>query len=139
MPKYYGGKKTRRISRKMKGGYSSASSYMENVAGTQNQQYERTFTQAGSYGQVPGNVLIGSQGQNAVLSGAPSQEQLALIQRAGMRRMKMRKASRMSHRNKRGGLIGEVVNQAVVPFSLLGLQQTYRKNRSHKKSRKYRR
>lgn len=31
------------------------------------------------------------------------------------------------HRKKRGGFIGDVVNQAIVPLTLLGLQQRYKK------------
>ena len=43
-------------------------------------------------------------------------------------------------RRKRGGFLGEIINQAIVPFSILGMQQTYRKkHRGGKKSRKHRR
>jgi hypothetical protein len=45
-----------------------------------------------------------------------------------------------SRRRKRGGLWGQVINQAIVPASILGLQQTYRRKKSGgKKTRKYRR
>jgi hypothetical protein len=113
---------------------------MEHVAGTQNEQYDRTFTQGGPYGAIQGNLLIGSQGQNATIPAIPSQEQLSLIQRAG-RKSRMRNyrgGKRHSRRIKRGGLVGEVINQAVVPLTLLGLQQNY-KRKSHKNlSKKYR-
>ena len=61
------------------------------------------------------NAIIGIQGQ-----------------RAGKRR---------SHRRhgKRGGFLGQVINQAIVPFSILGMQQTYRRKRGGRKSRKTRR
>lgn len=102
-------------SRRMRGGsYSSASTYGTYVNGSTGAQFDRVFDQAGSYGQVQGNVIIGAQGQNVLPpSQVPTGSQLALVQKAGRRR------------NKKGGLIGEVVSQAIVPFALLGMQQTY--------------
>lgn len=103
-------------SRKMKGGqYSSASTYGEYVNGPGGAQYNRVFDQSGSYGQIQGNVIIGAQGQNVPsLSQIPNQSQMNLVQKAGKRQRK-------------GGFLGEIVNQALVPVSLLGMQQTYRK------------
>ncbi len=49
------------------------------------------------------NAIIGTQGQ-----------------KAGGRR-----------KSKRGGFWGQVINQAVVPFSILGMQQTYNKRKHH--------
>jgi hypothetical protein len=73
--------------------------------------------QSGPYGQIAGNVIIGAQGQNvASPSQIPTSGQLALVQKAGRRR-------------RRGGFLGEVVNQAVVPLTILGMQQTYRRKR----------
>jgi hypothetical protein len=46
----------------------------------------------------------------------------------------------MRHRSpkKRGGNLASILNQAVVPFGLLGLQQTYKKKRhGGKKTRKH--
>jgi hypothetical protein len=105
----------------MRGGsYSSASSYGMYVNGTGGEQWSRTMDATGTYGQVPGNVIIGSQGQNVTPpSQMPNAGQLALVQKAGRRR-------------RRGGFLGEVVNQAVVPFALLGMQQTYRRKRGGK-------
>jgi len=81
-----------------------------------------------NYGNVPGNVIIGAQGQNVTPSSQmPSQNNLALVQKAGRRR-------------RRGGFLGEVINQAIVPFSILGMQQTYRRKRGGKRyTRKNRR
>lgn len=129
--------RTRRQSRKLRGGYSSASTYMETVAGNQEQQYSRTFDQGGPYGAVPGNLLIGAEGQNASMAGMPSSQQLNLIQSAG-RRMRHHKGRKSRRSIKRGGLVGEVINQAVVPLTLLGLQQTYKRKSLKNKSRKYR-
>lgn len=116
--------------RHKKGGsnYSSAASYGSYVNGTENQQYDRTLSTSGPYANIPGNVIIGAQGQNSVQPNLPTSQSMALIQSAGKR-----------SRGKRGGLWGQVINQAVVPFTLLGLQQTYRKKRhGGKKTRKVR-
>ncbi len=40
---------------------------------------------------------------------------------------KSRTRSRQSRRSRRGGFLGSILNQAIVPFSLLGLQQSYRR------------
>lgn len=115
-------------SRGMSGGsYSSASTYGEYVYGSPSAQYNRVFDQAGAYGQVPGNQIIGAQGQNASPAGMPTANQLALVQKAGRRR------------RRRGGFVGEVLNQAVVPFALLGMQQTYRKKKGGRHRRTHRR
>jgi hypothetical protein len=42
-------------------------------------------------------------------------------------------------RSKRAGSLAGLISQAIVPFSILGLQQTYRKNkRGGKRTRKHR-
>jgi hypothetical protein len=107
-----------RRNRTMSGGsYTSASSYGEYVNGSGGSQWTRTMDQSGPYGQIQGNVIIGAQGQNvASASQIPNAGQLALVQKAGRRR-------------RRGGFLGEVVNQAIVPLSILGMQQTYRRKR----------
>ena len=109
--------------RRMKGGsYTSATTYGEYVNGSPASQFSRVFDQGGSYGQVPGNIIIGAQGQNIQpTSQMPTQSQLNLIandsQQGGRRR------------RKKGGFLGEVVNQAIVPFALLGMQNTYRRRK----------
>ena len=40
--------------------------------------------------------------------------------------------------SRRGGNLGSLINQAIVPLSILGLQQTYRKKRGGKHTRKHR-
>jgi hypothetical protein len=103
--------------------YSSAASYGEYVNGNQNAQFDRVFSTSGPYGNINSNTIIGAQGQNAVQPNMPSSQDLSLIQTAGKR-------------GKRGGVWGQVINQAVVPVALLGMQQTYRKKHGGKKSRK---
>ena len=114
----------RHISRKMKGGtYTDGASYGMYVNGTGDSQWSRTMDQSGAYGQVPGNVIIGAQGQNVRPPSQMSDGDLNLIQSAG-------------RKHKRGGFIGNVINQAVVPFALLGTQQSYGRKRKGGKTHK---
>jgi hypothetical protein len=113
--------------------YSSASTYGTYVAGTANEQYDRVFSQTGPDSGIQSNILTGVQGQNTHQQSSPTGQNLSLIQSAGKRR------SRRT-RHKKGGLWGEVLNQAIVPFTILGLQQSYKhKKHAGKKTRKYRR
>jgi hypothetical protein len=123
--------RSRSTSRSYKGGnYTSASTYGSYVNGPPNSQFARTFDQSGPYGDRSGTEYVGAQGQNAQQQGGPSAEQLTQVQSAGKRRRR---------RSRRGGFFGEVINQAIVPFGLLGLQQTYRKKRTGgKRTRRYR-
>jgi hypothetical protein len=102
--------------------YSSASSYGMAVNGTGNQQFDRVFNQSGVDGKFPGNIIVGAQNQNLGYSRSVSQN--------GGRRRK--------GTAKRGGFWGQMINQAIVPFSILGLQQTYRRKRGGKKGTKRR-
>jgi hypothetical protein len=108
--------------RKMRGGsYTSASTYGNYVNGSPESQYNRVFDQGGPYGQNQGNVIIGAQGQNGTPSSRmPTSSEMALIQNGG-------------RRHKKGGFLGEVINQALVPVSLLGMQQNYRRKMGSKK------
>jgi len=132
MPRYSRRQRSRRIRRRMKGGsYSSATTYGQYVNGSGGSQWDRTMDQTGSYGQVPGNTIIGAQGQNVVpVSQMPNGAQMSLVQKAGGKR-------------RNGGFLGAVVNEAIVPFALLGMQQTYRRKRggkhTHKRTHKRRR
>jgi len=133
----------RRNGRKMRGGndsYSSASSYGSYVNGTENSQYDRVFSQAGPYASVQGNTSIGAQGQNSNILGTPNATSLSLIQNAGSKRRRSRNKRVKQHTKKRrGGFLGQVINQAIVPFGLLGIQQSYRRNKSHNNSKSRRR
>lgn len=95
------------------GSYSSASSYGSAVNGTGDQQFSRVFDQSGVGGKTQSNAAIGAQGQNSKsMSG-------------GKRRR--------SRKNKKGGFWGEIINQAIVPLTLLGLNQKGRSMTSRKK------
>jgi hypothetical protein len=108
------------------GNYSSASSYGTYVNGSGPSQFDRVFDQGTADAGRQSNVIIGAQGQWAQQPGGPSAQNLSLVQSAG------------GHKKRRGGLVGEVVNQAVVPLAILGLQQTYRKKKHGGKTRKRR-
>ena len=82
------------------------------VNGSGDSQFNRVFGNGGN-----SNIITGVQGQNA---GIPA----TLAQKAGGKR------SGGGKRSKRGGFWGQIINQAVVPFGILGLQQTYRRKRS---------
>jgi len=107
--------------------YSSGSSYGSYVNGSGNSQFARTFDSSGPYANRLGNEYVGAQGQWSKQMAVPSDQNLALVQSAGTRK-------------RRGGLFGEVINQAAVPFGLLALQNSYgKKKHGGKYTRKYRR
>jgi len=114
MPRH--SRKHRTRHRRMRGGsYSSAATYGVHVNGGSDSQWSRTMDQSGPYGNIPGNAIVGAQGQNA--HSFSHGNNLSNIQSAGN---KLRK---------RGGFLGEVINQAIVPFALVGMQNTYRRKK----------
>lgn len=127
-------------SRRMRGGsYTSASTYGNYVNGSAGAQFGRTFDQSGPYGQVSGNVLIGAQGQNVISSAhMPNGSQLSLIQNGGRRRRR-----RGGGKSRRGGNIGQVFEQAIVPLGLVAMQHVYRKGKGtgtgHRRTKRRRR
>ena len=102
--------------------------WVEGKYGTEDQQYHNVFD--------IGSKTLGNS-FDLPSSNTPNNGQLALIQSAGARRRGRR--GRMT--KKRGGfLMGEVINQAVVPFGLLALQNRYGRRKSRmNKSRRSRR
>ena len=87
--------------------YSSAHQYGSVVSGTGDQQWNRVF-ENGNHG----NALTGVQGQQSVFQ----------AQKGGRTK------------RKRGGIFGAVIDQAIVPFGILALQNTYgRRGRSASK------
>lgn len=89
--------------------YSDASSYMRATVGTSNQQYDNVFDS--SKNTSNSNSIVGLQGQKAGKRGAT--------------------------KKKRGGYWSQVINQAIVPFTLLGMQQTYRRKKGGRKTRRH--
>jgi len=106
----------RRHSRAQRGGnsWTSGSTYGTYVNGSGDAQFDRTFSSTGIYGSRMGTEYVGAQGQWANQPNTPSASNLALIQSAGRRK-------------RRGGFLGAVISQAIVPAAILGLQQTYRR------------
>jgi hypothetical protein len=94
--------------------YSSATTYGMAVNGTGNSQYNRVFSNSSPDAQYPSNQSVGVQGQNL---GYKDSVLTNLNQKAG------------SRRKKRGGFWGQIINQALVPFGILGMQQTYKKRK----------
>ena len=111
-----------------------------NLAGTMQQQFDNTFNNNGS----PGNGLVLLNGRSVSMPSAGGGGAMMGSMTGGRRRRRrLRSRSRgMKHsssRRIRGGFMGSVVNQAVVPLALLGLQQTYRRRGTGFKGRKSRR
>jgi hypothetical protein len=88
--------------------YSDAASFMKATVGSGNQQYNNVFDIGKTNSQS--NAIVGLEGQ-----------------RAGRRRSRSKKGG---SKRKKGGFWGHVINQAIVPFSILGMQQSYRRKRS---------
>jgi len=101
--------------------YSSGSSYGMAVNGPVDSQVNNSLTTSGSNGQSPSTTSVGVQGQNV---GVPSNQ----LMKGGRR-------SKMSSK-RRGGFWGHVINQAIVPFSILGMQQTYGRKKRGGRTRK---
>jgi hypothetical protein len=106
---------------RQRGGYSSAATYGMEVNGTGPEQYARTFSMDSPYAGRIGTGYVGAEGQWSHQPGSPTSQQLALVQSAGLR------ISRAGRRRKKGGFLGPVISQAIVPATILGLQQTYRR------------
>ena len=141
-----GGSRSRRREKKMRGGYTSAATYEMATVGNVNDQFHNTFIRGGPFGASIQN-LAGTQ--PSVVAGVfPSAENLKLIQSAGSKRRRRRGGDtnsnnsdsyespiggkRRSRRAKRGGYWGNVISQALVPFSLLFAQNRYG-TRKHRK------
>lgn len=124
-----GGKRRRmRKARKsMKGGSASGWGYVSGVVGDLNTQLNNVFG--------PNSHAIGNE--ITPISGNPNSNQSAKM-RGGKRRTKGRRATR-GRRTKKGGNWGNVIGQAMVPFGILGLQQTYGRRRKNNKTRRTRR
>ena len=102
-----------------------ASEYMSRLVGTTDSQYNRTFDINSPANR--GNALVLADGRS--ISGGSSRRRSRSRMNAvarGRGRARGRGGSSRS-RNTRGGFMGSLINQAVVPLALLGLQQTYRR------------
>jgi hypothetical protein len=84
---------------------------MLKTVGSGQEQYNNTFD---TNGQMNNSGYPAASGALRGLQG----------QVAGRR--KMRTAQRNNTRKRKGGFWNQVINQAIVPFSILGLQQSYK-------------
>lgn len=101
--------------------------YVQNVVGGMDAQYARVFSQGGQFGNVPGNLIIGTSGQGVSAQNVmPTSQQLAMAQNGGRKK-------------RRGGFLGPMLNQAATPLALLAMQQRYgsRKRKSSSRNRRY--
>lgn len=101
-------------------GGADASTYMLQTVGTADQQYKNVFDQNSPL-QAQGNAIVGLQGQNT--EWPPN---------SGINSAAARAMTGGKRRRRRGGFLGPlgpVVNQAVVPLSILGMQQSYKKSK----------
>jgi len=128
----------RRSSKRQRGGYShpnnvasssasfsapnnggGAAGWVEGKYGNVDQQYNSVFD--------IGSKTLGNTFTTLPASQVPTSQQLSLVQSAGGRRRRGRKCKGTK---KRGGFLGPVVNQAIVPFSLLALQNKFGRRKS---------
>jgi hypothetical protein len=92
--------------------YGSASNWMLDTVGNGKVQYNDTFSQKSPYPANYGNALFAINGTGHHTGGGKTR------------------------RKRKGGNLGQVINQAIVPFGLLGLQQSYRRKKGGKKSKR---
>lgn len=107
--------------------YSSGETYGTVVNGTVNSQMSRVFGDSPTFGSNSplgqSNAIIGSQGQ---LSAGH------VNSTGGKRRKRAGKKSRKTRgKGKRGGVFGSVLNQAIVPFGILALQQSFGRKKTN--------
>ena len=103
--------------------YSDAASYALATAGNTNQQYANTFD-IGKNNQQ-GNALVGLQGQT-----------VGGIRRRSRSRSQSRSRSRGRSRSQKGGFWGGLISNALAPFSLLAMQQSFRRKTGGAKTRR---
>lgn len=127
--KRHGGRGSRmaRAGTKKRRGGSGAAPWVISNFGSPNQQYTNTFGPGALPNAQSGNLIPTRAGAPAVgPDNLPQGSTANSVSQQGGRR-----------RRKKGGYWAAVIEQALVPFGLLGLQQTYgRRKRGGKRSRK---
>ena len=120
-------------SRKMKGG-DSAASWGVKVNGPVDAQLNRVF--GPQYAGVPGNVIIGAQGQNLPpASQIPTSAQLSAAQSGGKRNDIFTEP--FNKLTQAVNQLAEALNQPVFPFAYLKQQTNKGGNRRTRKQRKH--
>jgi len=122
-------------------GGMGATEWVNNLLGNGWQQFQNSLmVQPGSnLGSVQSNQIVPNDGSKGVNINDPKYDMSTpsgSIQGGGRTRRKGRKG-----KGKKGGMlgVGAVIEQAVVPFGLFGLQQSYGKSRRHHGSKRSRR
>jgi len=121
-------------------GGMGATEWVNNLLGNGWQQFQNSLmVQPGSnLGSIQSNQIVPNDGSKGVNINDPNNVMPNPngSQKGGKTRRKGRKG-----RGKKGGMlgVGAVLEQAVVPFGLFGLQQSYGKSRRHHGSRRSRR
>ena len=121
MPKRRNSKRTRKggMNSASPSSYSSAATYALATAGNSDTQYNNVFD-IGKNNQQ-GNGLIGLQGQTV----------------GGRRkRSRSRSRSRRRSRSQKGGFWSGIISTALTPFSLVAMQQSYRRKKGGKTRRR---
>ena len=125
-------------------GGMGATEWVNNLLGNGWQQFNNSLmTQPGSnLGSVQSNQIVPNDGSKGVNINDPKYDMSTpsgSIQGGGRTRRKGRKGRK--GKGKKGGMlgVGAVIEQAVVPFGLFGLQQSYGKSRRHHGSKRSRR
>ena len=134
-----GGSKRQR--QQTQSGGMGATEWVNNLLGNGWQQFQNSLmTQPGSnLGSVQSNQIVPNDGSKGVYINDPKNDMPnpnGSPQNGGKTRRKGKKS-----RGKKGGMlgVGAVLEQAVVPFGLFGLQQSYGKSRRHHGSKRSRR
>ena len=122
-------------------GGMGATEWVNNLLGNGWQQFQNSLmVQPGSnLGSVQSNQIVPNDGSKGVNINDPKNDMPnpnGSPQNGGKTRRKGKKS-----RGKKGGMlgVGAVLEQAVVPFGLFGLQQSYGKSRRHHGSKRSRR
>lgn len=125
-------------------GGMGATEWVNNLLGNGWQQFQNSLmVQPGSnLGSVQSNQIVPNDGNKGVNINDPKYDMSTpsgSIQGGGRTRRKGRKGRK--GKGKKGGMlgVGAVLEQAVVPFGLFGLQQSYGKSRRHHGSKRSRR
>lgn len=112
--------------------YGSASNWMLSQVGNGDMQYDNVFKNPANM-QNNSNAIVGLQGQHAGSSYAKMRMggQVTKSHPKGGRGRGRRRS-----RGRRGGCWGEVLKQAIVPLTLLGMQQKFGKRTQKKRGGK---
>jgi len=105
--------------------YSDAASYTLATAGNSNTQYDNVFDVGKN--NHHGNGLVGLQGQT-----------VGGRKRRSRSRSRSQSGGRRKRRSQKGGLWGGIISKALTPFGLLAMQQSYKRKKGGKQTRRRR-